>query len=261
MKLAHRIAREIVGAPASPPPFRLAVHGQEVVVDAGVYERIAGRRARVALLARAAALAPRVVVHVEPRPTARHLVRAALDGPRRVLRRLAVLPEPGDRFPDEGYVHLFVDDEELLDEAAAAGLRFVARDGARLVLERGSDAEDAKAFAVEVLRVLRVFPRIVALVRSATPDVMVRTARDLGRHAERRGPVGRARLHRAISWVDAMTPPAPSCLRRVLVESALDGHAARETLVFGLDVGRTGHVAFAGREVLRFDVAFEVPPT
>jgi hypothetical protein len=59
--------------------------------------------------------------------------------------------------------------------------------------------------------------------------------------------------------VDVAAPGGPSCFRRVLLETALDAGAARETLIFGLDVGSTGHVAFAGREERSFDVSFEIP--
>ena len=70
----------------------------------------------------------------------------------------------------------------------------------------------------------------------------------------------RARLRRAIGWVDAAYPgKGANCFRRVLVEVGLDAGAAEETLVFGLDVGRTGHVAFKDTEDRTFDVAFEVP--
>jgi hypothetical protein len=54
-----------------------------------------------------------------------------------------------------------------------------------------------------------------------------------------------------------MRPPN-NCYRRTLVELALDAGAAHETLVFGLDVGKTGHVAFKDREDVAFDVTFEV---
>ena len=33
-----------------------------------------------------------------------------------------------------------------------------------------------------------------------------------------------------------------------------------DTLVFGLDVGHTGHVAFEDSEELAFDVQFTIPP-
>jgi hypothetical protein len=44
------------------------------------------------------------------------------------------------------------------------------------------------------------------------------------------------------------------------MELALDRGAAEETLVFGLDVGTTGHVAFKDTEERHFDVLFEIGP-
>ncbi len=80
-----------------------------------------------------------------------------------------------------------------------------------------------------------------------------------GRETRRsRGRVGRSRLRRAIGWVDAAFPGGPNCFRRTLMEIALDAGAAGETLVFGLDVGKTGHVAFKNAEDHAFDVAFEI---
>jgi len=64
-----------------------------------------------------------------------------------------------------------------------------------------------------------------------------------------------------VGWTDALLPGSPSCYRRVLLEVALDGGAARETVVFGLDVGSTGHVAFENREERLFDVSFTIPPS
>jgi hypothetical protein len=80
-----------------------------------------------------------------------------------------------------------------------------------------------------------------------------------GATATARGPIGRARLRRAIGWVDALAPGGANCYRRALLEIALDAGAARETVVFGLDVGRTGHIAFEDREERTFDVSFAVP--
>jgi hypothetical protein len=52
----------------------------------------------------------------------------------------------------------------------------------------------------------------------------------------------------------------PNCFRRTLLELSLDAGAARERIVFGLDVGRTGHVTFKGREDRSFDVVYELGP-
>ena len=43
-------------------------------------------------------------------------------------------------------------------------------------------------------------------------------------------------------------------------ELALDAGAAEEVVVLGLDVGKTGHIAFEHREEMPFDVAFRIEP-
>jgi hypothetical protein len=68
-------------------------------------------------------------------------------------------------------------------------------------------------------------------------------------------------LRRAIVSIDARYPGGGNCFRRVLVELALDAGAAEERLVFGLDIGKTGHVAFEGAEDATFDVAFTLGPS
>ncbi len=102
--------------------------------------------------------------------------------------------------------------------------------------------------------------RIVAAVeharRHGSPQAVVRDARN--RAGKTRGPIGRARLRRAIGWVDAAMKE--NCYRRVLLELSLDAGAAKERIVFSLDVGKTGHVAFEGREDASFDVAFTMEP-
>lgn len=152
----------------------------------------------------------------------------------------------------------FLDDDPVVAEAAAVGFHFVARRGDRVLLEAGASAERPAPFALELLRALRVI-RLAERARHGPPRATVASMRARGRRAPRRGPVGLARLRRAIAWLDAAYP-APNCYRRTLAEVALDAGAADATLVFGLDVGRTGHVAFEDVEDRTFDVAFAVPP-
>jgi hypothetical protein len=189
-----------------------------------------------------------------------HRGRLAIDVPRRALRALGLpVGEPGDRFAG-GFVHALFDDEALVVEAARAGLHLAARRGAWAVLERGEPrSEDSAAFAAEVLAVLGVVREAERRRRHDSPEAAVRAMRARGHGARRRGPVGRARLRRAIGWVDALYMGHPNCFRRTLVELGLDAGAADETLVFGLDVGRTGHVALKDSEDSTFDVAFEIP--
>lgn len=239
-----------------PPPA-----AEVVRIEPGVYAHTPTAAARTKLLAAAAAVAPRVEVHV-PLVPGGHRGRLAIDLPRRVLRAAGVrAAEPGDRLAGEP-VHVFFDDEPLVVEAARGGLRFAGRRGAWVLLERSSAAqpEPAEPFARELLRVLRVMPEAERRRRRDAPERAVSAMRARGRRHYARAPVGRARLRRAIGWVDAVFPGGPNCLRRTLTELALDRGAASETLVFGLDVGKTGHVAFKDAEDRSFDVAFEVPP-
>jgi catechol 2,3-dioxygenase-like lactoylglutathione lyase family enzyme len=231
-----------------------------------LYRHIAPANARVELLTLAARLARQAVeVHVPVNGDDSYRGRASVDLPRRALRALgARVAEPGDRF-ETGFVHCFFDDEPLLAEVDRAGLAVAERRGATFVLVPRGDRrpEDADTFAREVGRAARLLPAAERLRRSESPERAVRLMRERGgraRDGRERGPIGRARLRRAIGWLDALLPVAPNCYRRTLLEIALDRGAARETLVFGLDVGRTGHVAF--RDSLpserRFDVAFEI---
>ncbi|MDB4946260.1 MAG: hypothetical protein JWP97_5794 [Labilithrix sp.] len=234
-----------------------------VVLPAGVYASIPTSEARVRLLELLArAGRETLTLHVVVRDEATHASRALVDAPRRLLRGAGVpLAEPGDRHAG-GFVHCFFDDEALLVELARAGLGIVARDGATFVVAATKDDAPlgADPFAVELARVAPLVPLVDRQRRSRSPAEVLAAMRARGRRTTTvRTAVGRARLRRAIGWVDAVTPPGASCFRRILLECALDAGAANETVVFGLDVGRTGHVAFAGREELAFDVAFAIP--
>ncbi len=233
-----------------------------VWIAPGVYERVTGREARVALLRRASELSSdAVVLALRVGDEGSRLPRLLVDPPRRLLRSLSSdVPEAGDRFEGEGFVHRFYDEEPLLGEAIAAGLAITAQRGPWYVLRRarpGASCERADSFALELVRVVAIAKTVERARRETAPEQAVGLARALGARREARAPIGRARLRRAIGWVDAMMPGGANCYRRVLLELALDAAAARETLVFGLDVGRTGHVAFKDREDTPFDVAFE----
>lgn len=249
--------------PGSPLFGAPPIHVAAARLEPRVYASTPTSDARVRLLDRAASLANGVMVHAPVVSEGTHRGRLAIDVPRRIARALGVdAAEPGDRFEGR-FAHAFFDDEPIVDEAARAGLRFVARRGPWVDLERSPDRvkERATAFWVEVVRAVGLVREAERLRIEAPPEHAVRVMRERGRSAPRRGPVGRARLRRAIGWVDAAFPvKGANCFRRVLVEMGLDAGAAGETLVFGLDVGRTGHVAFKGSEDRTFDVAFEVPP-
>lgn len=252
---------------------RAGLHAEEVVVAPGLYASLAGREARVALLVHARDMATReVVLHVRVEDVGARAARLVVDVPRALAARLAgelgrasPLPEPGDRIAKGTFVHAFTDDEPLVRELEAAGLSLVSRDGSRFVLAAADDVgareEEAAPLGVELARAARMLLVAERARQAASPEHAVRAMRERGRLAGRRGLVARARLRRAIGWVDAAHPSGPNCYRRTLMELALDAGAAEEPLVFGLDVGRTGHVAFKGREELGFDVLFELPPS
>jgi hypothetical protein len=227
----------------------------------GVYSSVPTTDARVRLLAMARRAATEcVVLRAAISGESNHVGRIIIDGPRRVLRAAgARSAEPGDRFGPRAYVHCFYDEEELLGEIARAGLVVTQRKGFTFVLRAGAETKErAASFAAEVTRVVLLVRDIDAARARKTPEGALRVMRDRGRSAAARGPIGRARLRRAIGWVDALSPGGASCYRRILLEVALDAGAAKETVVFGLDVGSTGHVAFEDREEKSFDVSFAI---
>lgn len=112
------------------------------------------------------------------------------------------------------------------------------------------------ALSVELARVARVAREAERLRMRVGPYEAVETQRAKGRKKRRRDAAARAHLRTAVNWLDAKWPGGGNCYRRVLIELALDAGAARERLVFGLDVGKTGHVAFEGADDATFDVVF-----
>lgn len=225
------------------------------------YASVPTREARVAVLREAIRQAARVVLIVPVVDAKTHVGRVAFDAPRVVLRALGVpAREPGDRLERGAFMHCFFDEEALRSEIAEAGLVVAARRGSTFVLERGAPLpEEPDDFARELVRAARLVRLADATRRGMSPERAIEHMRARGSREIARGPIGRARLRRAIGWVDALVPGGENCYRRVLLELALDAGAARETVVLGLDVGRTGHIAFEGREDMPFDVAFEIP--
>jgi Transglutaminase-like superfamily len=115
-------------------------------------------------------------------------------------------------------------------------------------------------FAVDLAMVAMALPRVErGRLRSAVGPLLARL-RVEGRRRPARSAAGRARLVRAIGWVDRLGPGGPNCLRRALLRVALDPDAARDPLVFGLDVpSAKGHAWVSGAESDgRFDVEFRV---
>jgi hypothetical protein len=235
-----------------------------VCITSDRFRRLGPSEARTELLRLASERAARVEVRVPIENDGTYIARALVDGPRRLLRRLGRdVADPGDRFGDGDLLHRYFDEEALLREIERAGLALVDRRGETFVLERARSASSASRelpspFAVEVGRVVRALAWAERARAHDPPEKAVRAMRNLGAHAPCRGPIGRARLRRAIGWIDVLHPSGPSCYRRTLLELSLDAKAARETIVFGLNVGRTGHVAFKDTEDRTFDVAYEI---
>ncbi|NOU28600.1 MAG: hypothetical protein HOO96_11900 [Polyangiaceae bacterium] len=230
----------------------------------GVYEGTSGRSARVALLRRClGALAQRGQLVVDVRATEDgalpgHLV---VDGLRRVIARLGVrTAEEGDR--SDG-LHRFFRTEDVTGEAYEAGFALGHRRWDRFVLEPGAaSAPHAPAARGELGAVLRVLPPVERLLRGRSPEESIAGARAVGRSASLRGPEDRRSLRWAVAWVDAFAPGHPGCFRRTLLEVAADAGAAREPVLLGLDVGRTGHawLESAAPEQRPYDVTFKLLP-
>lgn len=65
----------------------------------------------------------------------------------------------------------------------------------------------------------------------------VAVARSGGLELGARSPAARTRLKRVIGAVDRRLPGGQNCVRRALIEMALDGGAARERFFAGLQTG------------------------
>lgn len=235
-----------------------------VQLPRGVYTRIPTREGRVRLLEQARRVArDEVTVHVTVSDERSHAGRLAIDLPRRAMRAIGLpAAEPGDRVGPDRFAHCFFDEEALLEELGQARLVIESRSGFTFTLRRGQTSREPTAsIATEVARVVALVHEVDTRRASEPPERVLAAMRARGAGTAHRGPIGRARLRRAIGWVDAFVPGGANCYRRVLLEIALDAGAARETIVFGLDVGSTGHVAFEGREERTFDVAFAIPAT
>jgi hypothetical protein len=256
------ISRDRTRPEAAPLFGRTHMPSAIVRIEPGVYEQTPTVQARVRLLAAAASIGSRIEVHAPIASDGTYRGRLFIDLPRRAVRAAgATRAEAGDRYDDK-FVHAFFADEMLIVEAARAGLAFVGRRRSWIVLERGrvNDTETAAPFANEVGRAVAIVVQAERTRTREAPERAVALMRERGARQPARGPIGRSRLRLAIGWVDAFFPRGPNCFRRTLIEIALDAGAAQETLVFGLDVDKTGHVWFKDAEDRAFDVTFDVPP-
>jgi hypothetical protein len=118
----------------------------------------------------------------------------------------------------------------------------------------------ALALAVDLGHVLLALPAVERGRRRSPAGPLLAQMRARGSARRARSSPSRARLARAIGWVDRLGPGGPNCLRRALLRVALDPEAAREPFVFGLNVAEAkGHAWVTGtEEPARYDVEFRV---
>ena len=99
-------------------------------------------------------------------------------------------------------------------------------------------------FFADLARVLKVLPRVEASRRRQSVHGAVGLARRNAALRVTRSPDGRRRLRRAIFVADALVPGGRNCVRRSLLEIALDSGAANERVLAGFLAGggrKSGH--------------------
>jgi hypothetical protein len=104
---------------------------------------------------------------------------------------------------------------------------------------------------VPTLRFFLELPRVLIAVRTVERNrrslplhAAIRSSRRQATTSPLRSPESRRGLKRAIVAVDARYPGGPNCLRRSLLEMALDRGAAAESLFAGFKAGggqKSGH--------------------
>jgi hypothetical protein len=97
--------------------------------------------------------------------------------------------------------------------------------------------KSAPEVALDLWRVLRLVPVVDRWRRDLSLHRAVAVARDGGAQRPSRTPSARMRLRRVIGAVDRRLPGGENCVRRALLEMALDGGAARERFLAGLQTG------------------------
>ena len=122
---------------------------------------------------------------------------------------------------------------------------------------------DLPIVALELARVLALLPRVEVGRLLWGPKPLVEKLRRVGQRAPQRDAPGRARLQRAIRWVDASLPDPRSCYRRSLLEIALDRGAAAEPFRMGLKADGdpvSGHAWLGSRRGTeeRYEVEIEL---
>jgi len=113
---------------------------------------------------------------------------------------------------------------------------------------------------VEMARVVVAVPGVEIDRRRSSLHQAVRMVRQRSSGRAERSLEGRRRLRRAIALVDARLPGGPNCVRRSLLEMALDAGAAREKLLAGFVSGggkKSGHAWLEFESGPRFDDKFD----
>ena len=114
----------------------------------------------------------------------------------------------------------------------------------------------------DVLRVVGLFPLVEFWRRWTSLHGAVAFARDRGSKRIRRTPDARVRLQRVIRVADRRLPGGANCVRRALLEMALDSGAAHERFRAGLRKGGgvgSGHAWLESQSSTeRFDAIIEI---
>jgi hypothetical protein len=115
---------------------------------------------------------------------------------------------------------------------------------------------------VELVRICRRLPVVERNRRAIGLHGAVASSRRLGAEERARSERDRGRLRRVISVVDRCLPDGGNCVRRALLEMALDSGAAREAFLAGLqsDGGPgSGHAWLASQQTRdRYDAVISI---
>jgi hypothetical protein len=106
----------------------------------------------------------------------------------------------------------------------------------------------------ELARVVTAARKVEKARRDGSLHTAVAAARQMSFGMERRSTRERVTLRRLILIVDRLFPGGPNCVRRSLVEMALDLGAAEEDFLAGLTSGggfRSGHAWLSSHQVDR----------
>jgi hypothetical protein len=105
----------------------------------------------------------------------------------------------------------------------------------------------------DLFELLLLLPRIEFRRRTASLHEAVAFARRSGKDNRGREAGRRTDLRRLVSTVDRFFPGGPNCVRRVLLEMAMDREASQERLLAGLRTGggpKSGHAWLESESVV-----------